>query len=443
MAFFERLHQASWRGVPFAIEAERERLGRRIVEHEYPNRDTVWPEDQGKLPPRFSVAGFLVENSAIYGGGDVIDQRNRMRAAAQAKGPGILVHPIYGRIMVTCLSLVVASAMEEGRVFRLEFSFLQGGTQAFPELLAEVGGLLGEVAGLADAAGLAAFSDAVLTPLQAGISSAVAISATAAEWVDRVESLASDATSLYGTISQLGGADYGRYFNGRNAGFLAGLSSPYAGAGSVAELIDLGAANRAAIRTSAAGIDAALAELGLSTTAADVGGATQATVQGLQAAAADPADGVRLLAALAEFAPISPASRTVSGVAVSDLFRRSAAAAVARAVAAYAPASADDAHAVRDQALAPTEAVIDAAGATGADGVFQAFRSLRKALVDDMAARGASLPRLVDVTLPSALPAVVAAQRLYRDAGRAAELVTEADPVHPLFMPRAFRALAN
>lgn len=441
-SFLDTLHPASWRGVPFAVKSADETVGRRKVRHDYPYRDSAWLEDQGLLPPEFRIIGFLVEDSAVYGGGSLLSQRQAIRAAARATGQGILVHPMYGRLTVDLMNLII-SERETGRVLELQFNFVQGGTQIFPAITGALGDLVGEAAGLADSAGLSAFSASVLVPLQSGISAATSIETTAGEWIERVQALARDATSLYGTVSQLGGADYGRYFNGRNSGFLAGLSSPYAGAASVADLIKLGAANRAAITDAAGSIHAALSEIGITKTSQDVGSAITATVAALQASAADPADGVRLLGSLASFTPLSPASRTVAGLATSDLFQRAAAAAVARASAAYAPFSADDAHAVRASALAPIEAVIARAGQTAEDGVFEAYRKLRKAVVDDLGARGGSLSRLIAVDLPSSMPDVVVAQRLYADASRAAELVTEANPKHPLFMPRTFKALAN
>src|SRR4051812_41603019 len=101
--YADRLHRASWRGVPFAMETGQARYGRRKVRHDYPNRDTVWLEDQGVLPREFRLRGFLVSNSAIYGGGDVITQIARMASAGEAKGPGSLVHPTRGRMTVDLL----------------------------------------------------------------------------------------------------------------------------------------------------------------------------------------------------------------------------------------------------------------------------------------------------------------------------------------------------
>src|SRR6185369_14949678 len=120
----------------------------------------------------------------------------------------------------------------------------------------------------------------------------------------------------------------------------------------------------------------------------DVATAAQATVAALQGSVADPQDGVRILSSLAAFVPIGSRAATSAGAATSDLFQRAAASALARVSANYAPASSDDAHAVRATVLGPVQAVIDRAGLTGADDVFQAFRSVRKAVTEDLGARG-------------------------------------------------------
>lgn len=444
MAFGDNLHQASWRGLPFGVEGENAQVGRRVLPHEYPYRDTTWPEDQGKRARQFKVRGFLIANSTVYGGGDVGGQRDAMEDAADGSSvPGILVHPTKGRLTVTCLGLVTATQWDDQNIVSLEFSFLQGGTQIFPLIGGALGDLLSKAAGLADAAGLSAFSDAVLGPLKNGVSGITSLVASAGEWEQKISGLARDATSLYGTVSQLGGSDFGRYFNGRNAGFLAGLVSPYAGAGSVSDLINLGAAKRGDISDAAASVKTSIGLLGIGGSTGDVAAKAQATVAALQASAADPADGVRMLAELATFAPITPSAKAPAGVALSDVFQRATAAAIARTSATYAPASADNAHAVRDTVLGPIEAVIARSGSTGEDDVFQAFRGLRKTVVEDLGARGGDLSRLIDVATPSTLPSVVLAQRQYADATRADELVTQADPPHPWFMPTRFKALAN
>lgn len=439
------LRKASWRGVPFGMDQSAGRYGRRLARHDYPYRDVVWLEDQGKLPREFRIVGFLISDSLVYGGGDVAGQIKRLERAAETKGPGTLVHPTRGRITVTLEDLVIIERTEDGvgSYAEVQFSFIQSGEQLFPAVLSSLSSLVRSAAGLADAAGIGDFVSKVAGPLAGGLDAAESIATTAGEWIGKVTSLARDATGLYGTLSQLGGADFGRYFNGRNVGFLVGLTSVYAGADSVAELIGLGSSRRSAVLSAAAAVDGAVSGLGVDATPADVGAAAQAVVAALAEATANPGDGVRILAELATFAPATARASTPAGVATSDLFQRATAAALARVAATYAPSSANDAHAVRGIVLAAVDAAIERAGATAADEVFTTFRGVRKAVVDDLGARGGALTRLVDVRLARPLPALVVAQQRYRDAAREAELVTQADPPHPLFMPTAFQALAS
>lgn len=443
MSFADTLHRAAWRGVPFGVDSSSQAVGRRKVQHDYPYRDTVWLEDQGKLPPRFRMLGFLVSDSAIYGGGDVKSQIKRMQRAAESTGSGILVHPSRGRITVDLLDLVITERWDKGAYAELEFTFVQGGAQVFPAVFAALGDLVGQAASLADVAGLGAFVDAVTAPLRQGLDAATSLAVTAGAWIDQAQSLARDATSLYGTVSQLGGADYGRYFNGRNAGFLNGLSSPYAGASSVADLITIGADKRSAVSVAGIAVTETIGKLGVDSQPADVARSVQAHVAAIQAAFADPSDGIRLLSTLAAFAPaVAPAS-SVAGVAITDLYRRSAVTALAKVAATYEPSSADDANAVRAQLLAVLQPQIDRAGNQGADATYSALRALRKTVVEDLAQRGGSLARLTEIDLAAPLPAVVIAERQYGDATRAAELIVQADPIHPWFMPTDFSALAS
>jgi prophage DNA circulation protein len=352
------------------------------------------------------------------------------------------VHPSRGRLTVTLVEYDIAERWDNGPFFEVVFTFIQSGEQLFPAVLAALSSLVGDAAKLADAAGLGGFVSKVAGPLGKGLDAAASIATTAGQWLDKAESLARDATGLYGTLSQLGGADFGRYFNGRNVGFLTGLSSVYAGASSVTDLIQLGSAQRAAVGSAADAVKSTISSLGVGSGAADVAAQVQSAVAALAGSAADPKDGVRILGDLAKFAPAGQAAASAAGQATTDLFQRAASAAIARVSSTYAPASADDAHAVRAAVLAPIQAAIAHAGETGEDDVFSAFRALRKTVVQDLGERGAALPGLADLKFATNLPSVVLAHRQYGDAGREGELVTQADPVHPWFMPTEIRALA-
>ena len=117
--------------------------------------------------------------------------------------------------------------------------------------------------------------------------------------------------------------------------------------------------------------------------------------------------------------------------------------ALCRASTSYQPSSFDDAAALRTQITDLLDAEILIAGDQGADATFDALRNLRTAVVRDLTARGANLAQLAEITSPTTMPATVIAQRVYRDSERADELVIQADPRHPAFMPVSFRALSK
>ena len=144
-----RLRQASFRGVPFGVAMGDRIVGRRLAVHEFPGRDTPYPEDMGRRTRAVTVQGFLVEDSVAYGGGDVLVQRSRMEAAAEASGPGELIHPTKGRLLVSVQQLSIRERAEEGRFFELNFEFVEAGSASG---LAVVLSTVSAVLGAADAA---------------------------------------------------------------------------------------------------------------------------------------------------------------------------------------------------------------------------------------------------------------------------------------------------
>ena len=186
------------------------------------------------------------------------------------------------------------------------------------------------------------------------------------------------------------------------------------------------------------------------TSPADLAADAQALTEALRAASQNPADALRLLAQLAQYQPPAVTASSAVGQAAADmafqlgcLFRRAALASLARASADYQPSSYDDAAAVRTLVTGALDAEIEIAGDNAQDASYAALRALRLAVVQDLTSRGADLARIKVFALNEALPALSLAQQLYADPSRAAELVSHADPVHPLFMPPEFRALAQ
>lgn len=168
----------------------------------------------------------------------------------------------------------------------------------------------------------------------------------------------------------------------------------------------------------------------------------------LAASANDPADAVRMLLPLAGWVPPPIAGTGPLAVnarvaldAIASNLRCAACAALATAATAYAPASYQDAQAVRVTVCGALDAEATRAGDAGLDATYQALRDLRAAVALDLAVRGANLAWLVEIDTRASIPSLAEAWTLYQDTPREPGLVASADPPHPLFMPTSFPAL--
>ncbi|MDR3438948.1 DNA circularization N-terminal domain-containing protein [Telmatospirillum sp.] len=449
MSWADNLHQASFRGVPFGVQTETTQGGRRQAIHEYPYRDTPWPEDMGKAARHNQVVGFLLENDAIYGGGDVLVQRDQMLAACEASGPGTLVHPTLGTLTVSLLEFAITQKWDAGRYFELSLSFVEAGGRIYPSVAVSTGQAVLTAATSCDTVSLAAFVARLVALALFPAELVARVVSTINTWTSIVSDLADDATRLYNTVGTLQGS-YGRFFGGANRGGLTKSSSiTVSSTATVTSLIAADVAARAVIATAVSSLTAAAAALSVNTGTA-MATAVQTVVAALYSATADPADGIRLMSSLAAFTPAVPTTISVIGTAMAtgqdatgDLCRRAAVVAAARAAQAYQLSSSDEAVTVRDTVVALIDAEIDIAGDQAEDDTYSALRTLRQTVVTDLNTRAATLPSMRTVTVGALLPAPVLAQRLYKDSTRADELVSEADPPHPAFMPVTFRALAS
>ncbi|HWF01548.1 MAG TPA: DNA circularization N-terminal domain-containing protein [Caulobacteraceae bacterium] len=434
------LQKASFRGAPFGVTGDNPKFGRRLAVHEYPYRDVPWPEDLGRKARRLAITGFLIANSAVYGGGDVFHQLSAMIVAAETEGLGTLVHPYLGTLQVACDSFEPASELDVDGYLQISFSFVEGGNAVFPNNLQSTGSAVRSAATAAKSAVASSFSSLITPLLPLGGASITAIVAAVTAWTGQIVSLGGDATSLLNLGSELTG-EYGRFFNGANAG-LGGAPAIILPAGTTIEqLVQAQASDRAAI-SACAGIETGMAaSLGLpGSEPTDLAGAGQACLGALAAVVANPADALRLLEQLATYA--SGGADAVTQ-AVDQLHQRLAVVALAEAAESYQPTSYNDAAAVRTRVCCLLDAQITIAGDTGDDASYAALIALRTAVIQDLTARGAALPSVATFALGASLPALAVAQRLYRDSTRSDQLAGEANPPNPLFMPSVLQVLAS
>lgn len=94
----EQLQPASFRGVPFEVEASGITVGRRTVVHEYPQRDRPYIEDMGRATRNITLQCFVV-------GSDYLEQAQALMHELEEPGPGTLIHPWLGEMEVTITSV--------------------------------------------------------------------------------------------------------------------------------------------------------------------------------------------------------------------------------------------------------------------------------------------------------------------------------------------------
>jgi prophage DNA circulation protein len=108
--------KGSFRGAEFVIQSDDLEFGRRVVKHEFPNRDDPSAEDLGKKAREHSVTVFVI-------GDDYQNKRDALIEAIEQPGPGAFVHPYFGTLNVTISSSRVRHSTGEGGFCRFTLSF--------------------------------------------------------------------------------------------------------------------------------------------------------------------------------------------------------------------------------------------------------------------------------------------------------------------------------
>ncbi len=429
-SFWDQLKPASYRGIPFNVLASEATIGRKNAVHDYPLRNGAWVEDMGATAPRLHIHGFLI-------GDDCIAQRQAMIRVMNAGGAGPLVHPSLGNLnQVSLAECTFTERMERGRVIEMDMTFIDGIQRIYPTIGINTPGVVAAAANAASTSAAASFVKTLLGAAQAVASLAQGVVANVEAYVQGVQGVVQNVASLWSAVSTLPGA-LGRQFRALTNGFASFNTGNPGSTATVQSLEGQTAAAHLQTKAAVQSLQTAAANFAASTLTPYTA-AVQALAQAVLAAASTPRDAIDAFAAMAVM-PALPyqasgtTAYTVQG-AQSDLFRRTAVIALAQA--------SDDALALRDQVTTLLDLEITTAGNQGNDATYLALRTLRAAVVQDLNTRGALLPGVVTITTPSSLPALALAQRLYRDAKRSDELVAEANPRHPAFMPTTFRGLA-
>lgn len=137
MSYLDQLRQASFRGFEFFVDTSQVAGGRRAVQHQYPNRETPYTEDMGRAARSYQIEGHII-------GQDYLEAKNRLFEVFEKKGPGELIHPFYGSLMIQVSSLNVSESIREGAIATFSVTCLELGDARFPKGTNDKGAILGD-----------------------------------------------------------------------------------------------------------------------------------------------------------------------------------------------------------------------------------------------------------------------------------------------------------
>jgi len=379
----DRLRPASYRDVPFFMPATGRRGGRRIVTHQFIDRNDPDFDDLGRKVRRLRVDAFVL-------GEDYDQVADRLEIACEREGRGILSHPHYGRLSVICKDYERRDSLErDGGLARFTIDFEQAERVPERDPRPDVPRQIDDIgAQLETAAAASLVEDVVVSGpefLRNAISNAMTQVTTALNALDVFSGPASEV-----------------------AAFQAGVT---------------GIINRLGSLVTAP-LDLALDTLGVLGSIEDAAGnALSSLLAYQQLLDLNPVLG------LGESALEVQANANAS--AVIELVRRGAARGAVKAASEVAWASFEDAIEARDLLQERLESMLLVAD----DNSYQQLMNLSEILTRAVPPADEDLPRVTTFEPRASIPAVLLAYRLYDDVDRDGDIVDRNRVRNPAFLP--------
>ncbi|HAT1603276.1 TPA: DNA circularization protein [Raoultella ornithinolytica] len=442
-----KLRPSSFRGVPFAVIAEEGSHGRRQAVHEYPYRDTAWIEDMGRGVRRIVIRGFLIQDSQMYGGGDVITQRQSLITACEEKGTGTLIHPTLGEMTVAIPEngLRLSGSADGGRVFEFTLMAIESGLKVFAVTGNSVAGKSVRTNYLKLVSTTVFSTIARIKGEIRGVTQAIkTIKSTIAFWTNMVDSTINEVTNVSNVLkSTFGNQRYGRYSKGSVGGSSSGVTGSVdtADTDDFQSLSDQVAAqsimDRQEITDTASGLNN-------STTTDDFVQRTADVINAILNCAGGVNERITALEKLAN-GTSTEYQQSTSGAEIAETVNTLIIVLCSGAMAAAAsesnPTSRDEAEQITRRVAEQLDAALLVAGDRADDDLYSGLLQVRTSFLDTMATRSAGLSELMQFNSAQPLPALTLANRLYQDAERADELIQESNVPHPAFMPTSMKVL--
>lgn len=403
----DQMLPASFRGISFLIPQASVPVGMKVQLHEFPQRDEPYAEQLGKQAQVHRLVCWII-------GDDCFERRDKFMEALETPGAGELVHPWLGRMQVK------AGEAE------LTHDFKQGGMAAFAVTFYPDLPLKFPTAKVNTQQQVVKASDSLLDSALARYKSAMAKVDQARLGLAR---LRNSLSGVYTVIQQQFSTIIGAFTN--LTGFvqslmnapdsLSSLFSSYFSEFSVDDYLgdDSGSSYRNSVATATQQTEAVTSI----NTVSDSGGVDAAAASQATANLVQDALLVQVALIISEM-PV--ASQPVSTATVSSVEQQ----AVQPIVRPEVPV-ADDVIELRDNL---NEAIFQASLKADPEH-YMVLNTLRQTIVKHLTAVAESGVRLVEITPPETLSALVLAYRRFGDATRESEVVQRNRLRHPGFVP--------
>ncbi|WJV61350.1 DNA circularization N-terminal domain-containing protein [Pectobacteriaceae bacterium C52] len=441
MSWKDYLQDASLRGVPFKVSSDEARFGRRVQVHEYPNRDKPYSEDLGRATRRFSVDAYVI-------GDDFMIQRNKLINEIEKAGAAKLIHPYYGEMSITIDEPArLAHADNEGRMCRISFSFVEAGELSFPisglatnsKLTTSTSWLEDFLSGLYDDFGLDGLSDFISDGVISDAESMIDEVTNTFRYIDQGVTAAS--RLLRGDMSVILSGGGSNLFNRlqtmwrsanrltTNAKSLVSLVTNLTGVTTGHDLSPRGTWKTNSKTTNTRVTNS-------NTVAHAI--RTSALIEAVYAVTSLPKSKSSITAQLAatngSVGTATSKNITVSHPAVTDIDVSDTitTAGTTTSTTVESVPSWSDLHEIRTTINVAIDKELER---TTDDQLFQALVRVRADVNNDITSRLTQTARLTERTTNEVLPALVLAADWYDDAGRADEIVSRNNIIHPGFVP--------
>lgn len=386
---------ATFRGVPFFVEASERGGGRRTVKHQFPYRDDPFIEDLGRDARTFHVDGYVL-------GDDYLTQRDALLAVLEDEaGPGELVHPYHGVRRAICEKHGTREARDIGGIAMIAMDFAEAPAQAVVPTV------------VVDSAG------------QVSTSADAAHAATKAELVEKFDPSNLQAFAFASAETALKNASAGL-----NAKLGPIISTTQEAAQLTGQVALLTAETSSLVRQPAGIVDAFLTVFaGLSETIlASPGAVWKALVD-----AYDVDLGTVVVATTA-----TRARELANQTALTGALRRVFAIEAARLAPLVPYTSSEDALAARDQVAAMLEEQAELAG----DTAYPALVNLRSEVLRAVPG-GAAFASVVTVSRNVPIPSLLLAYQLYGAVDREQDVIARNGIRHPGFVAGDLKVLSD